>query len=180
MRAAISQLDAHTSPEWTATIPRIDRPSIGFPQSRLLFPYSGSPTADNALDAAAEWAHALRADAWAIYVRAWDTCRGGHYYVETPAEASAVAQVAVNRLRQQGVTTSGVVRDADRAHVARAIVAEAEALDVRLIVLGTRARSVLGTALLGSTSTAVARRASRPVILVHGTCSSAGRRQLRR
>lgn len=180
MRAAISSLDPHFSPEWTATTPAIEVSNANPSRSRLLFPYSGSPTADAALDVAADWAHALCADAWVLYVRTWDTSRGGHFYIETRAEASALAQVAVSRLRLRGVTASRVVRDADRARLADAILVEAEALDARLIVLGTRARGVLGAALVGSTSMAVARRASRPVILVKGISTSAGRRRFHR
>ncbi len=176
MRAALSTLDPHFPPEWTATTPSIDISKGNPSRSGLLFPYNGSPTADAALDVAADWAHALCADAWVLYVRPWDTSRGGHYYIETRAEASALAQVAVSRLRLRGIAASRVVRDADRARLANAILAEAAALDVRLIVLGARARGALGAALVGSTSTTVARRATRPVILVKGTSKTAGGR----
>jgi nucleotide-binding universal stress UspA family protein len=145
---------------------RQDGPGGGSDAVSLLFPYSGSPTADAALNVAADWAHALVADVWVLYVRPWDTCRGGHYYVETRYEARAVAQAAMRRLRLRGVPASGVVRDADRELVAGAILAEADAVDARLIVLGTRSRGVVGRALLGSTSAAVARRATRPLIVV--------------
>ena len=132
----------------------------------VLVPYSGSRTADGALEVAASWAGALNADAWVLYVRPWDTSRGGHFYLETRAEARVRAQAGVRRLRGYGATASAVVRDADRAKVAQTIVAEAEALDACFIVLGTSARRALGAALVGSTSLAVARRATRPVILV--------------
>ena len=110
------------------------------PPIRLLLPYSGSRTADAALDVAIDWARALSADVWVLYVRSWDTCRGGHYFVETPREAHAVAQVAMRLLRRHGVSASEFVRDADREHVARVIVTEADALGARLIVLGSRCR----------------------------------------
>ena len=145
---------------------RQDDPCRDSSPASLLFPYSGSPTADAALDVAAGWAHALFADIWVLYVRPWDTCRGGHYFVETRHEARSVAQTAVRRLRGRGVPASGVLRDASRERVARAILAEADAVDARLIVLGTGSRGVVGRALLGSTSAAVARRTARPLILV--------------
>jgi len=168
MRAPTITSDHRSSPDWTATTPRLD--AGGDPSwIRILFPYSGTPTAAAALDVAADWAHALRAEAWVLYVRPWDTSRGGHYYVETRAEAHAVTQAAVSRLRRRGVTASGVVRDADRARLVDTILAEAEAVDARLIILGTRARRVLSAALVGSTTLAVARRATGPVILVKGT-----------
>jgi nucleotide-binding universal stress UspA family protein len=150
--------------DWTRPGPGADGPDSS--TTRILFPYSGSPTDEAALDVAAEWAVALRASAWVLYVRPWDTSRGGHYFVETRAEARAVTTEAVVRLRARGVSASGVVRSADRGRIAHAILAEADALDVRMIVLGTRARGVLGAALLGSTSRTVARRAARPVVLV--------------
>lgn len=140
--------------------------------ARILFPYNGSPIAEAALDVAAEWAIALRANAWVLYVRPWDTSRGGHYIVETQAEARAVAAQAVVRLRARGISASGVIRSADRGRIAQAILAEANALDVRMIMLATRARGILGTALLGSTSRSVARRAARPVVLVRAVATS--------
>ena len=162
-RKVTAQLD---SPDWHSDARREGGPSDESSRVALLFPYSGSRTADAALDVAAEWAHALFADVWVLYVRTWDTYRGGHYYVETRPEAHAVAQAAMRLLRLRGVPASGVVRDADRERVAGAILAEADAVDARLIVLGTRSRGVLGRTLLGSTSAAVARRATRPMILV--------------
>jgi nucleotide-binding universal stress UspA family protein len=133
---------------------------------RILFPYNGSPTAQAALDVAAEWAHALHAEAWALYVRPCDVSRGGHYYLETRAEARALATEAAARLRGRGVSASGIVRDADRGRIAHAILAQADALDVRVIVLGTRARGNLRAALLGSPSRSVARRSTRSIVLV--------------
>lgn len=160
---AIAQRDSR---EWHSADLCGGTPGNESSPTSLLFPYSGSRTADAALDVAADWAHALFADVWVLYVRPWDTCRGGHYYVETRGEARAVAQAAMRRLRLRGVPASGVVRDADREQVAGSILAEANAVDARLIVLGTRSRGFLSRTLLGSTSAAVARRATRPLILV--------------
>jgi nucleotide-binding universal stress UspA family protein len=92
--------------------------------------------------------------------------RGGYYYAETRGEARARAQQAANRLRLAGVDASATVRNARRERIPAAILAEAAALDVSVIVLGTRARGALSAAMVGSTSAAVARRSSRPVILV--------------
>ena len=61
------------------------------------------------------------------------------------------------------------MRDADREHVARVIVTEADTMGARLIVLGSRARGRLSRALQGSTSTAVARLTRTPLILVSGS-----------
>jgi len=133
---------------------------------RILFPYNGSPIAQAALSVAAEWALALRAEAWVLHVRPCDVARGGHYYVETQAEARALVAHAVAQLRAYGVSTSGLVRHADRGRISRVIRAEADVLDVSVIVVGTRARGVFGAMLLGSISRSLARRTTRPVVLV--------------
>jgi nucleotide-binding universal stress UspA family protein len=154
------------------------RPRAGWPSTtlaedgdgparkRILFPYNGSQTAERALDVVADWCNALGAEAWVLYVRPWDSVRGGHIFVETPGEARAVAQAAVRRLRARGVSASGEIRNASRAGIAKTIVAEADALGASSIVIGTPAHRVLREVLTGSTSLSVARRSSRPVILV--------------
>lgn len=135
---------------------------------RLLVPYSGSATADAALEMAADWTRAFAAEVWVLYVRTWDPMPGGgRCYIESPSEAWCVAQKAVAYLRRRGVAASGIVRDAYWTHVADVIVAQAERLDARYIVVGTRARRALTAALLGSTSLEVARRATRPVLMVN-------------
>ena len=85
---------------------------------------------------------------------------------EPPDEARGCAQTAVTQLRRRGVAASAIVRDAKREKVPHAIAAEAERLEVSCIVLRTHARPALGSALLGSTSLAVARSARRPIVLV--------------
>jgi nucleotide-binding universal stress UspA family protein len=149
---------------WPSTTP--DQDGAAPDRRRVLVPYCGTRTAEAALETAADWCHALAAEAWVLYVRPWDPVRGGRNFLETPAEARAVAQVAVGRLRGRGVSASGVVRDASRGRISDTIVAEAEALGACSIVMGTPVRRVLSEVLLGSTSLAVARRSPRPVILV--------------
>lgn len=135
---------------------------------RLLVPYSGSATADAGLEMAAEWTRTFGVEVWVLYVRAWDPMPGGgRFFIESPSEARCVVQKAVVWLRRRGVAASGIVRDAYRPHVADVIVAQAERLDARYIVVGTRARRALTAALMGSTSFEVARRATRPVLMVN-------------
>ena len=133
-------------------------------------PYSGSPTADAALEVAGYWSSALGAEASVLYVRPRDSCRGGHFYVETRSEARACAELAELRLRRGGVCASTLVRDAERSKVSDTIVAVAEALGASFIVLGTQGRGPLSAALFGSTSSRVTRRARCPVILVKTAC----------
>jgi nucleotide-binding universal stress UspA family protein len=91
---------------------------------------------------------------------------GGRLFIETPAEAHVLTRTALRHLQRRGISAHGIVREARREHIADLILTEAQLLGVDWIVLGTHARRALGVALLGSTSLTVARRATRPVILV--------------
>jgi nucleotide-binding universal stress UspA family protein len=153
---------------WSGWVSPTDRGEGGGADPfRILVPYNGSATARKALDIAARLSAGRSSLVWVLYVRHWDVGRAGcRTSLETVDEARQCAQAAVTDLRQRGVATSAVVRDARREKVAQAIVAEAEALGAGCVVLGTHARRAWGSALLGSTSHAVARLATRPVIMV--------------
>jgi nucleotide-binding universal stress UspA family protein len=136
------------------------------PVRRVLLPYSGSRTADAALDFVTGSGMLATAEVWVLYVRPYDVDRGGCYYLETPLDACTRAQLAASRLRLAGVACSAIVRDARRDQIASTILAEAAARNVSSIVLATRARGALSVALFGSTSATVARRSWRPVLVV--------------
>lgn len=138
----------------------------GAARPALLVPYNGSRSADTALEVAADLGHRSGL-IWVLYVRPWDAARAGlRFCVETSEEARGCAHRAVAELRRRGVPASGVVRDARRERVGHVIAAEAERLDVRCIVLGTHAHGAWLSAILGSVPRIVARRATRPVVLV--------------
>jgi len=139
-------------------------PDAGGRLPRLLLPYDGTPRARAALELAGERTLARGGEAWVLYVRVWDTSRGGHYFVETREEACRVATEGVARLRERGVPASGLTRDADRSRVARTIIAEAVALQVGEVVLGAGRRGWWGSVVHGSVSRSVARLAHLPVI----------------
>src|SRR5262249_412690 len=92
---------------------------------------------------------------------------GGHafYSRETRDEASFVAESAVFDLRMEGFAAGGGIRHAVVDRVAEAILAEAEAFDADLIVLGKPRRGEVKTRLFGSVSMRVIRRSSCPVIV---------------
>jgi nucleotide-binding universal stress UspA family protein len=136
------------------------------PVRRALLPYSGSKTADAALDFVTGSGVFASAEVWVLYVRPYDLARGGCYYLETPREARTCAQLAAGRLRLAGVACSAIVRDARRDQIASTILAEAAARNVSSIVLATRARGALSVARFGSTSARVARDSWRPIVLV--------------
>jgi nucleotide-binding universal stress UspA family protein len=120
-----------------------------------------------ALDFVVRDAATAGSEVWLLYVRIYDVARGGCYYLETQRQARACSQLAADRLRTAGVACSCVTRNARRDKIVHTILAEAEALDAELIILGARNRTRLGEIILGSTSGAVARRSRRHVVLVH-------------
>jgi nucleotide-binding universal stress UspA family protein len=146
--------------------PVASRAGGGGEPKRLLIPYCESSTAEAALRMAADLCSAMNADAWVLHVRAWDPMPGGRLFIETPSDVLAIVGTAMTYLRGRGVASSSIVRPARRERIAEVIVAESQRLAVDSIVLGTHGRGSLRASLLGSTSLAVVRRATCPVILV--------------
>jgi nucleotide-binding universal stress UspA family protein len=86
------------------------------------------------------------------------------------AEGERTVTAALETARAAGVPveTSLVETGAPGQRVASQIVQEAQAWPADLLVLGTHGRSGAERLLLGSVAEGVARRASVPVLLVHG------------
>jgi nucleotide-binding universal stress UspA family protein len=82
---------------------------------------------------------------------------------EDPRVAAAVAKAAARTAAEHGIPATAHVSVGDPA---RAICAAAEELDTDLVVVGSRGRGALRASLLGSVSSAVARRCRRPVTIV--------------
>jgi nucleotide-binding universal stress UspA family protein len=155
-----------SGPQAGSTWPPAIAEGGGSGRSSMLVPYNGSAIADRALEVAAGLGQPS-ALIWVLYVRPWDVARAGlRFCLETTEEARRCAHQAVVELRRRGIPASGVVRDARRERVGQVIAGEAERLDVGCIVLGTHAHGAWTSALLGSVSRRVARRATRPVLLV--------------
>jgi len=72
----------------------------------------------------------------------------------------------VARLGSAGVKAEGAIREADYGHVARRILAEAEAWDARMLVLGSSSRTDLPRVPFGSVSSRLLHLASLPVLIV--------------
>ena len=132
---------------------------------RILVPYNGSPTAEVAVDLAADWCRSLDAELWVIFVRPYTTCRGIRYFLITHKESLRIAQHGVSRLRRGGVPASGVVRSASRLTVSAAIAREADDMSACAIVIGSRHPRPINAIVLGSIFHGVVRRTNRPVIL---------------
>jgi nucleotide-binding universal stress UspA family protein len=160
-------LDWPVDDPWTG-LPDPPHPTEGggSDPTRILVPYNGTSTAQVALDVASTLSLGRSTMVWVLYIRSLDVGRAGRFCFESEDEAQWRVQTGVAELRRRGVSTSAVVRDARRERVPHTIVAEAERRNAGCIVMGTRARRAFSTALLGSTSLAVARRSTIPTILV--------------
>ena len=82
------------------------------------------------------------------------------------AEASSTAEEGAERARDAGMSASPLVICAD-ASVWASILAAANACDARAVVVGSRGRSGLRSAVLGGVSNAVVHHCRRPVVVVH-------------
>lgn len=138
----------------------------GANRARVLLPYSGSATADRALEAMIRLAPVLSCEVRVLHVRGFDTCQAGRFFVRTHAEAVALTREAIARLRRRGVRAVGVMRKAPRADVHRAVLAEADEWQASMILLGARRRRTLVDLLRHSVVRQVLRRATCPVLVV--------------
>jgi nucleotide-binding universal stress UspA family protein len=148
------------------------------PDAPAVFAYDGSGPADDALRAAQDLLRprpASLATVWqsASYVH-------GLALLAVPAAAAYTGADELDdetRRRAQAVATNGAKQLGaagwqyetavpEARSVAHAIIGAADARDAAIVVTGTRGRSRVAAALLGSTAEGVLRHASRPVLLV--------------
>jgi nucleotide-binding universal stress UspA family protein len=81
-------------------------------------------------------------------------------------EARRIAQDGARIAEDAGLRATPIVRDTEHAPW-RAIVEQVEDGDYHTVVIGSRGRSAIRTALLGSTSMGVVAHCRRPVLVVH-------------
>ncbi len=82
------------------------------------------------------------------------------------ADASRTAQEGAGRARSAGMSASPLVIRAEPS-VWASIIAAVNTSDARAVVVGSRGRSGLRSAVLGSVSNAVVHHCRRPVVVVH-------------
>ena len=118
-----------------------------------------------ALDMVKEVATEGGTEVRALHLRVRELSGYRWYSRETRNEASFVAEAATFELRMAGLSVGGGVRHVAVDRVAEAILAEAEAFDASLIVLGSPKRGELLTRLFGGVILRVVRRARCPVLV---------------
>ncbi len=141
----------------------------------VLFCYDGSDGSTTALAAAAELIKPADAVVLVVWVpAAVQLARAGSFLVAVPnegdfdeQEAAAARQIAEEGAagaRRRGYNTSARVAQANES-VAKTIDEIAQEIDAGLVVCGQRGRGVIGSALLGSVSHALAAHTRRPVLI---------------
>ena len=144
-----------------------------------VFAYDGTPAAARALDlagpllsarpavVACAWTSVKQAAAVALAAVPDDVARKGAAGLDESARLRAVGHAAEGRelLKATGWPCEIAAPEAAR-NVPVAIIAAADQCDAALVVTGTRGRSRVASALLGSVAESLVRHADRPVLLV--------------
>jgi nucleotide-binding universal stress UspA family protein len=134
---------------------------------RVLVAIDHSEISMRALEAARDLAALSNGEVWVLHLREREMIpRMGLVADESPGEATAEVQTAVDDLVKAGVKAHGEVRDTIFGHAAREIIGDAREHDVGVIVMGSRGRSDLTGLFLGSTAHKVIHLADRPVLVV--------------
>ena len=137
---------------------------------QILVATDGSPSAQEAVDVGLELAKEQGADVTFVHVAPPDEYRGGkgssgHPLTHTePVDESETALKAAAEVAEEAGVSYALERVS--GDTVESIVALADAKNADLIVLGSRGRNTLASALLGSVSHGVLRHASRPVLVV--------------
>ena len=149
------------------------------PGAPAIFAYDGTPAAVRALDLAGTllrsrpavvtcaWTSVEQAAAVALAAVPDDVARKGAAGLDESARLQAVGHAAEGRdlLKATGWPCEIAAPEAAR-NVPGAIIAAADEHDAAIVVTGTRGRSRVASALLGSVAESLVRHADRPVLLV--------------
>jgi nucleotide-binding universal stress UspA family protein len=141
----------------------------------VLFCYDGSDGSKTALAAAAEMIKPADAVVLVVWMAAAvQLARAGSFVVAVPNEgeiddqeaaiARQIADEGAARARERGYNASARIAQATES-VARTIDEIAHEIDAGLVVCGQRGRGMIGSALLGSVSHALAIHTKRPLLI---------------
>jgi nucleotide-binding universal stress UspA family protein len=141
----------------------------------VLFCYDGSDGSKTALAAAAEMIKPADAVVLVVWMAAAvQLARAGSFVVAVPNEgeiddqeaaiARQIADEGAARARERGYNAAARIAQATES-VARTIDEIAHEIDAGLVVCGQRGRGMIGSALLGSVSHALAIHTKRPLLI---------------
>jgi nucleotide-binding universal stress UspA family protein len=133
---------------------------------RIVVAVDESDVTEQVLAAAQELATLSGAEVWILHVVEREVSKFAVSSQETPAEARAFVDAAVQKLASAGITAHGEVAHAVYGYAAREIISLARARDAGVIVMGSRGRGDLAGLLVGSTAHKVIHLSDRPVIVV--------------
>jgi nucleotide-binding universal stress UspA family protein len=136
---------------------------------RICVPVDSFGRADRTLALAAGLTTAVGGQLRVVHVRMWDKAAkggGGRFYYENSEQATEVLDKALTSVWARGVPASGVVVDANRTLVARAIAAEARSWGAEVMVVARRRRPGISILVLGSLSNQLMREAGCPVLVM--------------
>ena len=133
----------------------------------LLVAVDHSEITERVLGAACEMASLSQSEVWVLHLREREIMpKAGLMARESPDEAQATVDTAVEKLTAAGITARGEVRNTIFGYAAREIVADAIEHDVGVIIMGSRGRGDLAGLVLGSTAHKVLHLTDRPVLVI--------------
>ena len=133
---------------------------------RLLAAVDDSEVSPRVIAAAKELASLSQGQVWVLHLREREFGRLGLTPIESDEEAQEPVRAGVEALTQAGIDAHGEVRETVFGHAAREIVKNAQEHIAGVIILGSRGRSELTEAMLGSTAHKVIHLTDRPVMVV--------------
>ena len=133
---------------------------------RLLAAVDDSEVSPRVIAAAKELASLSQGQVWVLHLREREFGRLGLTPIESDEEAREPVSAGVESLTQAGIDAHGEIRETVFGHAAREIVKDAQEHDADVIIMGSRGRSELTGAILGSTAHKVIHLTDRPVMVV--------------
>ena len=133
---------------------------------RLLAAVDNSEVSPRVIAAAKDLASLSQGQVWVLHLREREFGRLGLTPIESDEEAQEPVKAGVDALTQAGIDAHGEVRETVFRHAAREIVKDAQEHDAGVIIMGSRGRSDLTGAMLGSTAHKVIHLTDRPVMVV--------------
>ena len=133
---------------------------------RLLAAVDNSEVSPRVIAAAKDLASLSQGQVWVLHMREREFGRLGLTPIESDEEAQEPVKAGVDALTQAGIDAHGEVRETVFGHAAREIVKDAQEHDAGVIIMGSRGRSDLTGAMLGSTAHKVIHLTDRPVMVV--------------